>query len=473
MFNTLLKSKFQIKCKSSIKLTNMRLEIIKKKRFAMQKYLMIDITYLLQHGHDSNAYARAGGFLEEMNLSSCYEYVELCCLCISTHLSAMCKDRECPEDCRDAASTLMFAAARFGDLPELRELRSLFTERYGKSIESYVNKEFVAKLKSAPRSKDKKLQLLKEIAHGSGIEWNSKALEQQLYKPPAVEQPPSVNQKASKNISGADTKKQDNQMVISGDRKQEFYFDRKDEVIYDGHEIPKSMRTPSKVIQAKKVGQNVRQSKFDPASLSREEVDGDKSTSTYISVPPPYTSPTVSKTNPILDCLPNGSDTDGEKSRKLNVQLDKKSKEIPKSVRTRRAKPLDPLPGHDNIGSSKGDEMSKNSDGKEQEDAKENMSDLSNEEERKMDKFLMHYRNKNGTPEPSKEETHPRREEYSLQSRAASLPVKPTSPEETKRVHTRATSYQTDTNAKGYVQPMLPDYDDFVARLAALRGDGR
>lgn len=54
--------------------------------------------------------------------------------------------------------------------------------------------QFVAKLKSVSRSKDKKLELLQDIAHESGIEWNSKALEQQLYKPPAVEQPPSVKQ---------------------------------------------------------------------------------------------------------------------------------------------------------------------------------------------------------------------------------------------------------------------------------------
>lgn len=52
--------------------------------------------------------------------------------------------RECPEDCREAVSTLMFAAARFGDLPELRELRSLFTEGYGKSVDSYVNTEVTA-----------------------------------------------------------------------------------------------------------------------------------------------------------------------------------------------------------------------------------------------------------------------------------------------------------------------------------------
>lgn len=35
----------------------------------------------------------------------------------------------------------MFAAARFSDLPELRDLRQIFQERYGNSLECYVNQE--------------------------------------------------------------------------------------------------------------------------------------------------------------------------------------------------------------------------------------------------------------------------------------------------------------------------------------------
>lgn len=49
--------------------------------------------------------------------------------------------RECPEECREAVPSLMYAAARFADLPELRDLRNLFTEKYGNSLECYINKE--------------------------------------------------------------------------------------------------------------------------------------------------------------------------------------------------------------------------------------------------------------------------------------------------------------------------------------------
>lgn len=51
--------------------------------------------------------------------------------------------RECPKECREAVSSLIFAAARMADVPELRELRNILTERYGNSLESFVNKEVI------------------------------------------------------------------------------------------------------------------------------------------------------------------------------------------------------------------------------------------------------------------------------------------------------------------------------------------
>lgn len=50
-------------------------------------------------------------------------------------------NRDCPEEAMEAVSTLIFAAARFADLPELCDLRSLFAKRYGNCMESSVNPE--------------------------------------------------------------------------------------------------------------------------------------------------------------------------------------------------------------------------------------------------------------------------------------------------------------------------------------------
>ncbi|CAH9052856.1 unnamed protein product [Cuscuta europaea] len=184
MLDAWLKGKFYSKCKTGIRMTKTRVDLIRKKRNAMQKYFKNDIADLLMKGLDVNAYGRSEGLLVELNLSRCYDLLEQYCQQISSNISVMNKERECPEDCKEAVSTLMFAAARFADLPELRDLRTIFTDRYGKSIDFFVNKEFVEKLKGEIPCKDMKLQLLQDIASEWDIEWNSKALEQKLYTPP-------------------------------------------------------------------------------------------------------------------------------------------------------------------------------------------------------------------------------------------------------------------------------------------------
>lgn len=41
------------------------------------------------------------------------------------------KTRDCPNDINEAVSSLIFASARCGDLPELGVIRKLFGQRYG------------------------------------------------------------------------------------------------------------------------------------------------------------------------------------------------------------------------------------------------------------------------------------------------------------------------------------------------------
>lgn len=42
--------------------------------------------------------------------------------------------RTCPDDVIEAISSLIFASARCGDLPELKSVRKLFEERFGRSF---------------------------------------------------------------------------------------------------------------------------------------------------------------------------------------------------------------------------------------------------------------------------------------------------------------------------------------------------
>ncbi|KAK8336104.1 hypothetical protein V6Z11_A09G099700 [Gossypium hirsutum] len=147
-----------------MKKNKLRVETIKKKRNSMEKYMKNDIAMLLNNGLLYDAYCEAEGLLIEQNRTECYNFIMQFTECISKHVSIMQKKRECPEECKEAIPSLIYAAARFADLPELRELRALFTKKYGNSLEPYLNQEFVVKLKAEPPTKEMKLLLMYDIA---------------------------------------------------------------------------------------------------------------------------------------------------------------------------------------------------------------------------------------------------------------------------------------------------------------------
>ncbi|KDP33662.1 hypothetical protein JCGZ_07233 [Jatropha curcas] len=193
-------------------MTKSRIDVIRRKRNATLKFLKKDMADLLANGLDINAYGRTEGLLAELTLSSCYDFVEKSCDFVLKHLSVMQKMRHCPEDCREAVASLMFAAARFSDLPELRDLRETFYERYMNSLELFVNQEFIEKLSSKPSTTEKKVQLMRDIASEFCIKWDSRACEQRVSTPSASaqEQPktygsPHINDDKYKSMNGKAT----------------------------------------------------------------------------------------------------------------------------------------------------------------------------------------------------------------------------------------------------------------------------
>ncbi|KAK8950183.1 hypothetical protein KSP40_PGU012313 [Platanthera guangdongensis] len=191
MLGILISGKFSNKCKQSVKCIRCRLETIRKKKQAMVRYLKKDVADLISGGHDVNAFGRMDALIVEINKLSCYDMIEQYCCCILEHLPAMQKERACPEGTTEAIATLIFAAARFSDLPELADLRWQFTARYGTNMEAYINQEFVEKMQEKSFSKDKKLQLMQQIAQEFSIHWDVKAFEYKLSNPtaPRYDQP--------------------------------------------------------------------------------------------------------------------------------------------------------------------------------------------------------------------------------------------------------------------------------------------
>lgn len=107
------------------------------------------------------------------------------------------------------------------------------------------------------------------------------------------------------------------------------------------------------------------------------------------------------------------------------------------------------------------------------------------EEERMIDKLLIHYSKKPSIPLPEKarrksKSRHAHQmdggvartpEMVTHTSRSISLPHEETGAEKVNKVLTRAATFQADRSSEArHVHPNLPDCDDLAARIAALRG---
>ncbi|TYJ24836.1 hypothetical protein E1A91_A07G006300v1 [Gossypium mustelinum] len=207
MLDGILGRGFAAKCKSLIKAIKSRIDVIRRKKSATLKFLKKDIADLLANGLDINAYGRVEGYIAELVLSSCYDFIDKCCDFVTKHVSVMQKLSDCPEDCREAVSSLMFAAARFSDLPELRELRHIFHERYENSLDVFANKQLVENSASNPSTMERKVMVMHDIASEFSIKWDSKAFERRMSEPAVIPQPQDRPKKyGSFHVNGDDNK---------------------------------------------------------------------------------------------------------------------------------------------------------------------------------------------------------------------------------------------------------------------------
>ncbi|KAE8736126.1 Detected protein of unknown function [Hibiscus syriacus] len=504
MFDLLVKPKFYSKCKSAIKMIKMRLETIKKKRNAVEKYLKNDIADLLMNCLDDNAYNRVEGLLMEQKRTSCYNFIEQFCDCIADYISFMQKQRECPEECREAVPSLIYAAARFADLPELFDLRTIFTEKYGNSLDLYLNQEFVQKLKVEPPTKEMKIQLMHNIAQEFSIEWDSKALEQSLFKPPLVEQN-KAQQKSSYAAAAADkhnsyTSKKDtfeksnNQNYKNGlSNVHENMRPKGNKTNFTSHggmEYTDDKLKLNSSSEGEVTDQDIPKSSSLDGSVSEDGIENRKPFF-YRFIPPPYVRPSLGKEKSITEEPMAPSDNTNVKNNNWNDSLGG-SKPGP-------LKPQSCRKGLKGFGKDGAANISLKSKQTEEGDKRD-------EEEKKMDELLMHYSKKKSPYEwlskwktafrapPKIQESDntskglappPRRQDSDNTSKGPGLQSTKSCPSalpagianfskeamssiERAGRHTRASSYQPHMLA-GHVHPKLPEYDDLASNLAALR----
>ncbi|KAG5564686.1 hypothetical protein RHGRI_000764 [Rhododendron griersonianum] len=260
MLDGILGRGFTSKCKSLIKPTRTRIELMRRREEATQRFLKGNLAKLLSNGLDINAYGRTEEYIAGLNLLSCYDFIEQSCEFILKQLRVIQKQRECPEECRESVGSLMFAAARFSDMPELRELRDTFQERYGSSLEHFVNHEFVEKLALKPPTMEKKLKLLQDIALEFSLNWDSKGFEQRMDNPPAFAQD---QPKKYMSVHGNDEK-----FKLPTSKETVTKTDKQ-------NELSKGWTEPTKDMRNCKEDSFLKRDELDRRFLRREELTGD------------------------------------------------------------------------------------------------------------------------------------------------------------------------------------------------------
>ncbi|KAJ7520721.1 hypothetical protein O6H91_19G019700 [Diphasiastrum complanatum] len=180
------------KCKTLIKLAMARIKLLRNKRNMQVKQMRREIANLLQNGQEPSARIRVEHIVREQNIMAAYEILELFCELIVVRLPIIESQRQCPLDLKESIASVIFAAPRCADLPELLEVRGLFGVKYGKEFMAAaaelrpacgVNRKIIEKLSVRAPSGETKLKLLKEIAAEHNVEWDPSDSESELLKP--------------------------------------------------------------------------------------------------------------------------------------------------------------------------------------------------------------------------------------------------------------------------------------------------
>ncbi|MQL99641.1 hypothetical protein Taro_032362 [Colocasia esculenta] len=195
------------RCKTCLNLAISRIKLLRNKREVQLKQMRTEISQYLQSGQEAIARIRVEHIIREDNISAAYEILELFCefilaripiletqrkLLLAIHFSTfyLC-NRDCPLELQEAIASVIYAAPRCSDLPELMQVKNLFTTKYGKEFiaaaselrpDSNVNRMIIEKLSVKAPPAEAKLGVLKGIAQEFNLEWDSTGTEIEFSK---------------------------------------------------------------------------------------------------------------------------------------------------------------------------------------------------------------------------------------------------------------------------------------------------
>ncbi|KAJ3692845.1 hypothetical protein LUZ60_011940 [Juncus effusus] len=190
----LFRSRFNAsKCKAEAKMATARIKLLRNKRKEQILQMKRDIAKLLESGQEDIARIRVEHVIREQNILAANEIIELFCDLVVNRLPIITKEKQCPADLKEGISSLIYAAPRCSELPELLRIRDIFEKKYGKDFslgaselrpDSCVNRLLIEKLSVKKPSGETKLKAMKAIAKECNVNWDPAETELELLKLP-------------------------------------------------------------------------------------------------------------------------------------------------------------------------------------------------------------------------------------------------------------------------------------------------
>uniref|UniRef100_A0A7N0ZXV4 IST1 homolog n=2 Tax=Kalanchoe fedtschenkoi TaxID=63787 RepID=A0A7N0ZXV4_KALFE len=179
------------KCKTCLTLVISRMKLIQNKRDVNLKLMRKEIAQFLQTGQEAIARIRVEHVIREQNIQAAYDILELFCEFVLARVPVLESQKECPTELREAIASIVFAAPRCSDLPDLMQIRNLFGAKYGKEFvmaaselrpDTSVNRSLIERLSVNAPSAEARLELLKQIAREYNLNWDSSNTEAEFRK---------------------------------------------------------------------------------------------------------------------------------------------------------------------------------------------------------------------------------------------------------------------------------------------------
>lgn len=178
------------KCKTLLKLTISRIKLLRNKSKNRLKQMHKEIGEFLLTGKEAAAYISVEQIVWEQNMMDVYEIIELFCEIVVVRLPVIENQRECPMDLKESITSLIFAAPRCSDLPELLQVQYLFRAKYGKQFvaaatelqpDCGVNRMIIGKLSACAPTAEVKSKIMKKIAEEHQVDWHSSSTESEFF----------------------------------------------------------------------------------------------------------------------------------------------------------------------------------------------------------------------------------------------------------------------------------------------------